>query len=71
MAMPKKGTRKIVVGGNTYNYVIKPEYFGNDSSCGGRLTVEFPDNRYESIKIEEAITPSMVEAFIWSINKPA
>lgn len=71
MAMPKKGTRKIVVGDHTYKYVIKPAYFGNVSSCGGRLTVEFPDGSYESTKIEEAITPSMVEAFILSNNKPA
>jgi len=71
MAMPNKGTRKIVVGDHTYKYVIKPTVFGNDSSCGGRLTVEFPGGRYESTKIDDAITPSMVEAFILANNKPA
>ena len=64
MAMPKKGRRKIVVDDVVHFYMIKPYVFGNDSDCGGNLTVEMSDGSYKSKKYQEAITPAMVEAFV-------
>ena len=61
MTMPKKGLRKIVVDGQTYNYVVKrlfKSFFNNK-----RLTIELGKNKYYSedlIKVDE-VTPAMVE----------
>lgn len=63
MTMPKKGLRKIVVDGQTYNYVIKPLYYG--SSHSNRLTIEsINGNKYYSVTIIDQITPSMIEKII-------
>lgn len=63
MAMPKKGLRKIVVGGKTYNYIIKP--LGYDSSLSNRLTIESANgNKYYSKSTDDIITPAVVEEII-------
>ena len=58
MAMPKKGTRKIVINDITYKYMIKP--------CNGygSVTIEKPDGTYISRDIEGSITPSIVRSII-------
>jgi len=63
MTMPKKGLRKIVVGKQTYNYIIKPLFYGNSHSS--RLTIESASgNKYYSKTIIDQITPAMIEELI-------
>ena len=77
MAMPKKGTRKIVVSGKTYKYMIKRKKIAVqmtlsclinnrlfDNPAIILLTVELDDNKYITRDFEESITPKMVEEFI-------
>ena len=61
MTMPKKGLRKIVVDGKTYNYVIKR------TLCNRYLTIELSDGEYYSEDIDDTvdqITPSVIEKMI-------
>jgi hypothetical protein len=63
MTMPKKGLRKIVVDGKTYNYVIKKLLYGGSNNS--RLTIESTNgNKYYSKTILDEITPAMVEELI-------
>jgi len=65
MTMPKKGLRKIVVDGQTYNYVIKRIHHGGSNDK--RLTIELSDGEYYSEDIDDmvdSITPSMVKKII-------
>ena len=65
MAMPKKGLRKIVVDGKTYNYVIKKLLYGGSNDK--RLTIELAGGKYYSEVIRDvvdSITPSMLEKII-------
>jgi hypothetical protein len=65
MAMPKKGLRKIVVDGKTYNYVIKR--ISRTDSINKRLTIELSAGEYYSEDIEDGVdqvTPSMIEKII-------
>lgn len=62
MAMPKKRVRKIVVGGITYKYVIKP--FSIGVRYGGSITIEKPDGTYISKGFDDLMTPSMVRQII-------
>lgn len=63
MTMPKKGLRKIVVNGDTYNYVVKPYCYG--SSHSNRLTIQSLDGKsFHSKDIVDQVTPSMVEHII-------
>ena len=66
MAMPKKGSRKIVVDGKEYRYVVKPSTIPGHEESGGRLIVEVggvvrQKNFYNSV------TPSKVELFIRNV----
>jgi hypothetical protein len=60
MAMPKKGSRKIVVDGKEYRYFVRSRP-GED--YGGMLTVEF-DGHFTQKTFESYVTPVMVEKFI-------
>lgn len=63
MTMPKKGLRKIVVDGKTYNYIIKKLLYGGHNNS--RLTIESTNgNKYYSRSIIGEITPAMVEELI-------
>ena len=63
--MPKKGLRKIVVDGQTYNYIIKPLFRRDPHSK--RITIELSKDEYYSEDIRDSgdpITPSMIEEII-------
>lgn len=62
MTMPKKGLRKIVVDGKTYNYVIKKLLYGGHNNS--RLTIELSDGEYYSEDVSGEVTPSMIEKMI-------
>lgn len=68
MAMPKKGSRKIVVDGKEYQYRVKPSESGR-KTCEGILTVQI-NGRYLSKAMGDRITPAMVEKFIKDIIIP-
>ena len=68
MALPKKGTRNIVVDGDNYRYRIRS---GPDESHFGKfvrdriLTVESPDGKVQQHIVEmDKITPKNVEQCI-------
>jgi len=63
MAMPKKGTRKIVVNDITYKYMVKP-YHAWGNVRGGSVTIEKPDGTYISKDIEGSVTPSIIRSII-------
>lgn len=65
MTMPKKGLRKIVVDGQTYNYIIKPMFRRDPHNK--RITIELAENEYYSEDIydsDDPITPAMIEKMI-------
>jgi len=60
MALPKKGTRQIVVGNATHRYQIR-----KNCSRSRMLTVEFPDGKVlQHVFEKETVTPKDVEAYI-------
>lgn len=64
MAMPKKGTRKIVVDKVEYKYrTRKGVRIGPEDNLTS-LTVEFPDGKYRVASFKGAVTPKVVEVFI-------
>ena len=60
MALPKKGSRKIVVDGKEYRYVVKSS---NSLDNGSKLVVQI-NGLYSSTLFDGGVTPSMVEKFI-------
>lgn len=68
MTMPKKGSRKIVVDGVEYKYVVKP--YGSQSwrICNyspGIVTIESPNGKYyKDQNPKSEITPAYVETLI-------
>lgn len=67
MTLPKKKTRKIVVDGVVYRYLVR-QY--NLTCCDGcfshsNLTFESPDGKVQHIgTYEEAVTPAIVATLI-------
>lgn len=68
MTMPKKGTRKIIVDGVGYKYVIKKydkRYCGGCHVDRAVVTIEFPDGTYYKDTVPKfEITPAYVESLI-------
>jgi hypothetical protein len=63
MTMPKKGVRKMVVGGRTYKYVIKP--FSIGSQYSGHVTIESADGKdYIRRHFNDIMTPQQVREII-------
>ena len=58
--MPKKGTRKVIVGSRMYKYTITPPVYGATGHNGGRLTIELSKGVYHSVDLTGPITPRIV-----------